>query len=412
MRHAMDHTLSDEPLLARVESLAGLSPGLHDRDFLATWRASDDAIRFVLEAASLLREGAERGLSLQVFDGGVGVSLFRDKSTRTRYAFRAACSLLGLSTEEIDESATQLAHGETVRETAAMLGFATEVFGIRDDMFLGEGHSFMEQVAASLEESSQAGILLGRPAVLNLQSDLDHPTQALADAAHLVEVFGDLEALRGKRVAMTWAYSPSYAKPLSVPQGIIGLLPRLGMDVVLAHPEGYELEPEALDAAARVAKAGGGRFRQVGSMREAFDQADIVYPKSWAPRRLMQERARCRREGRPEALRDLETQALAENAKHVRWTCDADLMSRTRGGAALYMHCLPADVTGVSCPAGEVSAEVFERARLDTYREARWKPFVIAAILLGTRFAEPANVLRELVTRAKPRRLTGLAAHR
>lgn len=400
--------MNDETLLSRVDALAERFPGLCDTDFLATWKVSEGALRFVLESASLLREAAERGISLRVFDGGVGVSLFRDKSTRTRYAFRAACSLLGLATEEIDESATQLAHGETVRETAAMLGFATEAFGIRDDMFLGEGHRFMEQVAGSLEESARAGILLARPAVVNLQSDLDHPTQSLADAAHLLDVFGSPEALRGKRVAMTWAYSPSYAKPLSVPQGIIALLPRLGMDVVLAHPPGYELEPEALTAAVRFASDCGGSFQVAGSMHEAFDQADIVYPKSWAPRWVMRERARLRREGQPEGLRELERQALSENAKHQLWTCDAEHMSRTRGGKALYMHCLPADVSGVSCPRGEVSAEVFERARLDTYREARWKPFVIAAILLATRFPDPAAVLRELVTRGRPRRAQGV----
>lgn len=400
--------MNDETLQSRIDVLAERFPGLCDSDFLATWKVSQSAVSFVLESAALLREAAERGISLRVFDGGVGVSLFRDKSTRTRYAFRAACSLLGLTTEEIDESATQLAHGETVRETAAMLGFATEAFGIRDDMFLGEGHKFMEQVADSLEESARAGILLARPAVVNLQSDLDHPTQSLADAAHLLDVLGSAEALRGKRLAVTWAYSPSYAKPLSVPQGIIGLLPRLGLDVVLAHPPGYELDSEALTAATRFAAEQGGRFQIAGSMHEAFEQADIVYPKSWAPRWVMRERTRLRREGRPEGLRELEQEALAENAKHKLWTCDAEHMSRTRGGKALYMHCLPADVSGVSCADGEVSAEVFERARLDTYREARWKPFVIAAILLATRFPDPAAVLRELVLRGKPRRAQGV----
>ena len=120
-------------------------------------------------------------------------------------------------------------------------------------MFLGEGHKYMTEVAASLDESHSAGVLAQRPAVVNLQCDLDHPTQSLADLRHLVRTFGGLDALRGKKLAMTWAYSPSYGKPLSVPQGIIALMTRFGMDVVLAHPPGYDLVDDALEAARRFA---------------------------------------------------------------------------------------------------------------------------------------------------------------
>ena len=108
-------------------------------------------------------------------------------------------------TEDLDESTSQIAHGETVRETAAMLGFLTEVVGIRDDMFLGEGDRYQREVAAALDESHREGVLMQRPAVINLQSDLDHPTQSLADLAHLSTVFGGLDQLRGKKLAMSWA---------------------------------------------------------------------------------------------------------------------------------------------------------------------------------------------------------------
>ena len=144
-----------------------------------------------------------------LFDSGLGIALFRDQSTRTRYSFRAACNLLGLGTEELDEATSQVAHGETVRETATMIGFLTEVIGIRDDKFLDLGHRYMAEVADALEESHREGALAQRTAVLNLQCDLDHPTQSLADLRHLVETFGSLEALRGKRLAMTWAHSES-----------------------------------------------------------------------------------------------------------------------------------------------------------------------------------------------------------
>jgi len=112
---------------------------LHDRDFLLTWEHDVETLRAVLDTARALEDLAQAGHSARVFESGLGISIFRDNSTRTRYAFRSGCNLLGLMTEELDESTSQIAHGETVRETATMLGFLTEVVGIRDDIFLGEG---------------------------------------------------------------------------------------------------------------------------------------------------------------------------------------------------------------------------------------------------------------------------------
>jgi knotted carbamoyltransferase YgeW len=394
-------------LLARVAALDPGSETLVDRDFLLTWKHHDATVRYVLELAKTLRAAALEGHSLRVFDTGLAVSIFRDKSTRTRYAFRAACNLLGLATEELDESTSQISHGETVRETAAMIGFLTEVVGIRDDMFLGEGHTGMQAVSASLEESHQAGVLVQRPSVINLQCDLDHPTQSMADLAHLDHVFGGLDRLAGKKLVMSWAHSPSYGKPLSVPQGVVALMTRFGMDVVLAHPQGYELEPEPLEAAARFAAASGGSFRVTHSMDEAFEGAHVVYPKSWAPAWVMRERTRLLRGGERAKLAELEKQALADNAKHLDWECTEERMARTHDGRALYMHCLPADISGVSCERGEVAASVFERARLDTYREASFKPFAIAAMILATRFADPRAILEDALARGTPRRGVG-----
>jgi knotted carbamoyltransferase YgeW len=275
-----------------------------------------------------------------------------------------------------------------------MVGFLTEAIGIRDDIFLGEGHAFMVEIAESLDDSFTHGALDRRPAVINLQSDLDHPTQSLADLRHLASVFGGLDALRGKKIAMSWAYSPSYGKPLSVPQGIIALMARFGMHVVLAHPPGYELVDEPIDAARTFAEKSGGSFEIVDSMDAAFEDADIVYPKSWAPADVMRARTRLLRGGERDKLADLERSALANNAKFKKWECNDARMRLTRGGRALYMHCLPADVTGVNCKEGEVSKDVFERARFDTYREAGYKPFVIASMILGTRFKQPGDILK------------------
>jgi knotted carbamoyltransferase YgeW len=394
---------TDTELHAHLDALEHLDAALYDRDFLLTWHHADATIRAVVALAGAIEGLARRHLATRVFDHGLGVAIFRDKSTRTRYAFRAGCSLLGLATEELDESTSQIAHGETVRETAAMIGFLTEVVGIRDDIFLGEGHKGMVEFATSLEESARAGVLRQRTTVLNLQSDLDHPTQSVADLSHLVRTFGGFDGLRGKRLAMTWAYSPSYGKPLSVPQGIIALMTRFGMDVVLAHPAGYDLEREAVEPAYRFAAQSGGSFSVVDTMEDAFEGADIVYPKSWASAAVMRERTRLLRGGERSRLAALEKEALAENARHLDWECTERRMSRARGGSALYMHCLPADISGVSCERGEVSASVFERARLTTYREAAYKPFVIAALILAMRAPRPVAVLRRILDEARPR---------
>jgi knotted carbamoyltransferase YgeW len=378
--------------------------GLYNGDFLLTWQHDVETLRAVLDTAEALEDLARGGASCKVFETGLGLSIFRDNSTRTRYAFRSGCNLLGLMTEELDESTSQIAHGETVRETATMIGFLTEVVGIRDDMFLGEGDRYQREVAAALAESHREGVLMQRPAVINLQSDLDHPTQSLADLAHLASVFGGLEKLKGKKLAMSWAYSPSYGKPLSVPQGIITLMTRFGMEVVLAHPPGYGLVGETVEKARRFAGESGGSFAVADSMAEAFEGADVVYPKSWAPALVMLERTRLLRAGERDKLKDLEREALTTNAKFKDWECNEAMMRRTRDGAARYLHCLPADVTDVSCAAGEVSQAVFEKARLDTYREASHKPFIIAALILLTRFQDPTEVVNRLAREARGRR--------
>ena len=169
-------------------------------------------------------------------------------------------------------------------------------------MYIGEGHRYQKTFMDALNEGYRDGILEQRPTLVNLQCDVDHPTQCMADMLHIIHQFGGIENLKGKKIAMTWAYSPSYGKPLSVPQGVIGLMTRFGMDVTLAHPEGYDLIPDVVEVAKNNAKASGGSFRQVTSMEEAFKDADIVYPKSWAPYKVMEERTellRCSSRGCP-----------------------------------------------------------------------------------------------------------------
>jgi ornithine carbamoyltransferase len=168
------------------------------------------------------------------------------------------------------------------------------------------------------------------------------------------------------------------------------------MRVTLAHPEGYGLIPDVVELARKNAAASGGSFDVVSSMEEAFRDADVVYPKSWAPYGVMQRRTPLLRQGDRDGLKALEKECLSNNARFKNWECDARKMKLTRGGEALYLHCLPADISGVSCAAGEVSADVFEKYRLATYREASFKPFVIAAMILMARFKEFTGTLKKL----------------
>ncbi|BDH45548.1 knotted carbamoyltransferase YgeW [Salmonella enterica subsp. enterica serovar Choleraesuis] len=386
-----------------LKQVSAKKSSLSTRDFFLTWEQSREELEQILLLAEALREMRAANIDTRLFNNGLGISLFRDNSTRTRFSYASALNLLGLTQQDLDEGKSQIAHGETTRETANVISYCAEVIGIRDDMYLGAGNAYMREVAAAMDEGFEQGVLPQRPAMVNLQCDIDHPTQSMADLAWLKSHFGSLENLKGKKIAMTWAYSPSYGKPLSVPQGIIGLMTRFGMDVTLAHPEGYDLLPEVLDVAGKNAKESGGSFRQVGSMEEAFENADIVYPKSWAPWQIMQRRTELLRSNDSAGLTQLEQSCLANNAKFKDWHCTEAMMKRTRGGNALYMHCLPADITGVSCERGEVEASVFERYRFPTYHEASWKPYIIAAMIVARRFANPAQALEQRLAAAVPR---------
>ncbi len=377
---------------------------MHENDFFLTWEKTTDEICATFEIADALRFLRENNMSARIFDSGLGVSLFRDNSTRTRFSFASACNLLGLTVQDLDEGKSQIAHGETVRETANMISFMADVIGIRDDMYIGKGNTYMREVSKSVEEGHKDGVLAQRPTLVNLQCDIDHPTQAMADMLHLIHEFGSVENLKGKKIAMSWAYSPSYGKPLSVPQGIIGLMSRFGMNVTLAHPEGYEVMGDVEAVAIKNAKESDGSFVRTNNMADAFKDADIVYPKSWAPFSAMEKRTELYVNNDFDGIGKLEKELLSQNAKHKDWECTEELMKLTKGGKALYMHCLPADITGVSCKEGEVQASVFDRYRTPLYKEASYKPYIIAAMIFLAKIKNPQEVLGQLAKKATIRK--------
>ena len=141
------------------------------------------------------------------------------------------------------------------------------------------------------------------------------------------------------------------------------------MDVVLAHPEGYEIMEDVVELAKENSKKSGGKFTITHDMKEAFKDADIVYPKSWAPYAAMEKRTDLYAKGDFKGIDELEKELLKQNAQHKDWTADEEMMKLTKDGKGLYLHCLPADITGVSCKEGEVAGSVFDRYRDDLYKQ-------------------------------------------
>ena len=346
---------------------------LYGRSMLLTRDWTTEEIAALCTLAEVLQHFDSARAVPELFPQQLFWALFFDQSTRTKSSWAGAASRLGGQPVIVDGSSTQVSHGETAEETGAMLGMNAHALGIRHDLILGEGNRFMRDAKKGIDDYLEATGDERAVPIVNLQCDIDHPTQALADLLWLRQKFPD--GLHGKTIAMSWAYSPSYAKPLSVAQGIITLMTRFGMNVRLAHPEGYELMDECTGAARTNAEASGGSFSIVNDMDEAFADADIVYPKSWGPYDLMLERVDANRAKDKDHLAEIETRALERNRAHTDWICDEKRLSTTRDGDALYMHCLPADI------GAEVSRDVMDRFRVDLAREANKKVYAIMALL-------------------------------
>jgi knotted carbamoyltransferase YgeW len=356
------------------------------RSLLTTQEWSTDDLASLRAVARSLADLDRRGIRTPLCPDELAWAVFFDQSTRTKSAWAGAAARLGMQPVIVDGSSTQVSHGETAVETGAMLGMNAHAMGIRHDLILGEGNTFIRDVKQGIDDYLDATDDTRSVPIVNLQCDVDHPTQTMADLLWLEDNFDDLA---GRKITVSWAYSPSYAKPLSVPQGLITLLTRVGADVTLAHPPGFQLTDATMAAAAGNATSGGS-FRVIDDMDEAFAGADIVYPKSWGAHDLMVERVAANAAGDSDELRAIEQRALERNAEHTDWICDERRMATTADGDALYMHCLPADI------GAEVSPAVMERHRVNVAREANWKMYVVMALLAGAKVPDLAGVLASL----------------
>lgn len=375
-----------------ISTTSALDPAmlaaLYGKSMLLTRDWTTAELDTLLTVAARLEAADRDGHGLAFLPNQLAYALFFDNSTRTKSAWAGAASRLGMRPVIVDGGSTQVEHGETAEETGAMLGMNAHALGIRHDLILGEGHRFMGAVKQGIDDYLAATHDPRKVPIVNLQCDVDHPTQTLADLQWLRERFPD--GLTGRKIAISWAYSPSYAKPLSVPQGLAMLLTRFGAEVVLAHPEGYRLMDDTLETAQRHAAASGGRFRVTGSMDDAFSGADAVYPKSWGPYDLMMERVAANRARDKAAMGEIERRALERNAAHRDWICDERRMATTRGGKALYLHCLPADI------GAEVTPGVMNAHRVNVAREANKKVYVIMALLAVAKVPDLSTRLEDL----------------
>jgi len=299
---------------------------LKGRDYIETQDFSLVEIETFLEASKYLKLRVALGEPHRLLKDKTIFLIFYDKSTRTRNAFEAGATQLGAHAHFLLPSSMQIAHGESPRDTGIILSRMGHGIAIRHDLIPDVGNAFIREVAKHADCP-----------IINMQCDVDHPTQALADIMTIRERFG--QNLRGLKIAMSWAYSPSYAKPLSVAQGVITLMTRFGMNVTLAHPKGYDLMPRSVKAARENARVSGGNFEIVHSMEEAFKDADIVYPKSWGTYPGM---IRKKEAGSEKEIQEIEKACLAENLKHKSWICDSKMLGMAKKNA-IYMHPLPAD---------------------------------------------------------------------
>jgi len=320
----------------------------YGRDYISTSDWSKEDLLDALEISGKLKAMRKQGIAHRFLTGNTVFLMFFDKSTRTRNSFEAGATQLGAHAHFIDVATSQIAHGESAKDTGIILSSYGEAIAIRHDLIPGEGNRYMREVAVHANVP-----------VFNMQCDIDHPFQTLADLMTIREEFG--EDLRGLKIAVSWAYTHSYAKPLSVPQGLIMLLSRFGCDITLAHPPEFKLMDKCWREAESNSRQSGGRISVTDSMEEAFLNADVVYPKSWGI----------------EELFSAPQEALAIADKYKNWICDSKRMKDTNKNS-IYMHCLPAD------RGGEVADEVIDGPHSRIFPEAENRLHTCKAIMLMT----------------------------
>ena len=289
-----------------------MQTGLKGRDFISDLDFSKEEVQTVLDVAWDLKSKRAIGLKHAYLRDKVLAMLFFFSSTRTRGSFEAGMAQLGGHAAFIESRTTQISHGDTEKELGEIFGRYFDGIAIRHVEW-GTGNRYLNLVAEA-----------SRVPVLNMQCEVYHPHQCLADLMTIQEKKG--RDLRGKKMVVSWAYAASYLKPMSVPQSLILQMPRFGMDVVLAHPPEFQLMPDIMDQARDLARKNHTGFEVVHDMEEACKDADVIYAKSWGPLMTTHDPA----EGK--IIQDKYQDWIADDAKIALGKDDV-----------IYMHPLPAD---------------------------------------------------------------------
>lgn len=285
---------------------------LRGRDLIGDLDFSKEEVETVLEVAWDLKKKRALGERHNLLQDKTLAMLFFFSSTRTRASFESGMAQLGGHAAFMESRTTQVSHGDTEKELGEILGRYFDGIAVRH-VDWGVGNNYINNIASA-----------SRSPVLNMQCEIYHPHQCLADIMTIIEKKG--RDLRGKKIVVSWAYASSYLKPISVPQSLILQMPRFGLDVTLAHPPEFKLMPEIMEQAKEQARMFGGKFEVVDDMEEGFKDADIVYAKSWGPLLTTHD---------PE-----EGKAIQD--KYKDWITDAKKMALADKDA-IYMHPLPAD---------------------------------------------------------------------
>jgi N-acetylornithine carbamoyltransferase len=286
---------------------------LKGRDMITEQEWTLDEINTIMEVAFDLKRRRALGEPHALLRDKALAMLFFFTSTRTRGSFEAGMAQLGGHAAFIESTTTQISHGDTAKEIGEIFGRYYDGIAIRQCDW-GVGNTYIREVAAA-----------SRVPVLNMQCDVYHPFQILADLMTLLERFGR-EGVRGKTINVSWAYASSYQKPISVPQSLILLMTRYGMNVRLSHPPEYKLMPDIVQQAKDNTRKSGGSFEILDDFNAGFKDADVVYPKSWGA-----------------LLTTTDNQESANiGKKYTDWITDDRRMALAKPDCA-YMHCLPAD---------------------------------------------------------------------
>jgi N-acetylornithine carbamoyltransferase len=323
-----------------------MQTNLRGRDLISLQEWTREEIDTVLQVALQLKRERALGIAHPLLRDKVLAMLFFFASTRTRASFEAGMAQLGGHAQFIESRTTQIAHGDTAKEIGEILGRYNDGIAIRN-VDWGVGNRYLREVAAA-----------SRVPVLNMQCDLFHPHQSLADLLTIIEKKGEPGRLT---IDISWAYAASYQKPISVPIDLSLLTTRYGMHVRLVHPPEYRLPQEYLDQAAENARRSGGVFEVMDDFDAGMTGADVVYAKSWGA--LL--------------TATTEDEGAKIGRRYTDWITDARRIGLAAEDA-IYMHPLPADRNV------EVTDEVIDGPHSVVYDEAENRLHVQKAVMALT----------------------------